>query len=191
MLRERIPTHNAGYRRRRYANSAPTRFALGAEFVRPWVDKTKRTPQGCPLVHTAYAVYCQLGDFGTDLERPSKLDVSDNPSGKLVGEFALPYEVSTGDGRAMFRTPRLAFGDGERVRSTTGHQKSTIRIGWCFFGDSWENRTPVSALRGPCLSRLTNEPCCNCLIILSHNFAFVNRFLQSFLFIIDFARFLW
>ena len=27
------------------------------------------------------------------------------------------------------------------------------------FGDSWENRTPVSALRGPCLSRLTKEPC--------------------------------
>ena len=27
-----------------------------------------------------------------------------------------------------------------------------------FFGDPWENRTPVSALRGPCLSRLTNGP---------------------------------
>ena len=26
------------------------------------------------------------------------------------------------------------------------------------FGDPWENRTPVSALRGPCLSRLTNGP---------------------------------
>ena len=26
------------------------------------------------------------------------------------------------------------------------------------FGDSWQNRTAVLALRGPCLSRLTNEP---------------------------------
>ena len=40
------------------------------------------------LVHTAEAVYCQLGDIGIGLERPSKLDESINPSGKLVGEFA-------------------------------------------------------------------------------------------------------
>ena len=27
-----------------------------------------------------------------------------------------------------------------------------------FFGDPWENRTPVTAVKGRCLSRLTNGP---------------------------------
>ena len=42
-----------------------------------------------------------------------------------------------------------------------GHQKKYRHSLWSaytFSGDSWENRTPVSALRGPCLSRLTNGP---------------------------------
>ena len=46
------------------------------------------------------------------------------------------------------------------VCSTMGQhrtKKAPIK-GASFCGDSWENRTPVSALRGPCLSRLTNEP---------------------------------
>ena len=42
-----------------------------------------------------------------------------------------------------------------RITKTKGHPQG---VSFCF-GDSWENRTPVSALRGPCLSRLTNEPC--------------------------------
>ena len=41
------------------------------------------------MVHTARAVYCQLGDNGIGLERPSKLDKSNNPSGKLVREIAI------------------------------------------------------------------------------------------------------
>ena len=46
----------------------------------------------------------------------------------------------------------------------TGHQneKNTTLNGWCRSGDPWENRTPVSALRGPCLSRLTNGPSLDC-----------------------------
>ena len=40
-------------------------------------------------MHTARAVYCQLGDIRKDFVRPSKLDVSDNPSGKPVREFAI------------------------------------------------------------------------------------------------------
>ena len=43
-------------------------------------------------VHTARAVYCQIGDIRKDFVRPSKLDVSDNPSGKLVGELAAKGE---------------------------------------------------------------------------------------------------
>ena len=44
--------------------------------------------------------------------RPSKLDVSDNPSGKLVREFAPSCEVSAGDDVAMLRT----HAHGYRVR---------------------------------------------------------------------------
>ena len=59
-------------------------------------QKEKSTPKGATFVklqvHTAEAVYCQLGDIGRDLERPSKLDESINPSGKLVGEFAAKGE---------------------------------------------------------------------------------------------------
>ena len=38
------------------------------------------------------------------------------------------------------------------------NKKMDTENGVHFFGDPWENRTPVSALRGPCLSRLTNGP---------------------------------
>ena len=52
--------------------------------------------------------------------------------------------------------------------SERGSKKERHPYGMPFlFGDSWENRTPVSALRGPCLSRLTNEPSCDCPFILS------------------------
>ena len=47
------------------------------------------------MVHTARAVYCQLGDIRKDFVRPSKIDVSDNPSGKLVGELAAKGERAT------------------------------------------------------------------------------------------------
>ena len=32
------------------------------------------------------------------------------------------------------------------------------RIAVHFLGDPWENRTPVTAVKGRCLSRLTNGP---------------------------------
>ena len=49
---------------------------------------------------------------------------------------------------------------GAEFGSTLRVDKTKRTPSWCpfRFGDSWENRTPVSALRGPCLSRLTNEP---------------------------------
>ena len=46
-------------------------------------------------MYTAEAVYCQLGDISRDLVRPSKLDESKNPSGKLVGELAAKGETAT------------------------------------------------------------------------------------------------
>ena len=36
--------------------------------------------------------------------------------------------------------------------------KSTHLSVSAFFGDPWENRTPVTAVKGRCLSRLTNGP---------------------------------
>ena len=50
-------------------------------------------------------------------------------------------------------------------RVTTERKKHSIRSA-SFCGDPWENRTPVSALRGPCLSRLTNGPLFSRPIIL-------------------------
>ena len=49
------------------------------------------THYGVPVVtvHTARAVYCQLGEIRKNFVRPSKSDVSNNPSGKLVREFAI------------------------------------------------------------------------------------------------------
>ena len=43
------------------------------------------THYGVPtdMVHTARAVYCRLGDIRKGFVRPSKSDVSNNPSGKL------------------------------------------------------------------------------------------------------------
>ena len=55
------------------------------------------------LVHTAKAVYCQLGDIRKDFEKPSKSEERKTPSGKQVREFAPLYKVSTGDSGAMCR----------------------------------------------------------------------------------------
>ena len=40
----------------------------------------------------------------------------------------------------------------------TGYKKGTHSVVCSFFGDPWENRTPVTAVKGRCLSRLTNGP---------------------------------
>ena len=54
---------------------------------------------------------------------------------------------------------------GSRRRKATSHHKKAPRYGVPFYGDSWQNRTAVSALRGPCLSRLTNEPFFACKLL--------------------------
>ena len=44
---------------------------------------------------------------------------------------------------------------------STGHQrkeKHHPNLGGVFFGDAYGNRTHVTAVKGPCLSRLTNAP---------------------------------
>ena len=94
-----------------------------------------------------------------------------------------------GDAYTRLRVMPYAFGDSIQCASAlipcqacgldkkiTSEQKSSDVI---FFGDSWENRTPVSALRGPCLSRLTNEPYSRCLIIIQQKVLFVNSFFKK------------
>ena len=83
-----------------------------------------------------------------------------------------------GSGEAMLRTPiplrkslRKAF---DMTTSRHRIEKHHPKMGGVFYGDPWENRTPVSALRGPCLSRLTNEPYSYRFAIIQHFFAFVN-----------------
>ena len=91
--------------------------------------------------------------------------------------LTLSRRFATRSARQM-RTPRLAPLAAARAfvsHEPPQNEKST-HSGASFCGDSWENRTPVSALRGPCLSRLTNEPIINRLIILPQFFQFVNRF---------------
>ena len=44
----------------------------------------------------------------------------------------------------------------ERLRKVT--KKGIHLMVYAFFGDPWENRTPVTAVKGRCLSRLTNGP---------------------------------
>ena len=44
-----------------------------------------------------------------------------------------------------------------RSKSHEAHKKAP-HIGVPFYGDSWRNRTAVTAVKGPCLNLLTNEP---------------------------------
>lgn len=52
-------------------------------------ERDRHSQRSAYPVHTALAVYCPLGDISRSLEKPSKSDVSENPSGKLVREFAI------------------------------------------------------------------------------------------------------
>ena len=60
---------------------------------------------------------------------------------------------------AMLRTPqRFAYARVAERFSITGAKKERHLFVSLFFGDPWENRTPVTAVKGRCLSRLTNGP---------------------------------
>ncbi len=71
---------------------------------------------------------------------------------------------SRGDPRENVSPCRSSLCDSRR-RKATGHTKEHPMLGVLFCGDSWQNRTAVSALRGPCLSRLTNEPFFACKLL--------------------------
>ena len=74
-----------------------------------------------------------------------------------------------GSGGAMLRTPRVPFVQLNIIliafcthlvylRHELAKNKTTPNSVVLFFGDPWENRTPVTAVKGRCLSRLTNGP---------------------------------
>ena len=157
-----------------YANSAPLRFPCGAEFVRPWVAKTKRTPQRVSIlsffsVHTAAGGILPCEElrfvYKASPSHFANLPRAANSWENLPRLARLPTRKQRG--RDSNSAP-LRFSCGaEFVRPWVAKTKRTPqRVSFCF-GDSWENRTPVSALRGPCLSRLTNEPYLFCSIIVS------------------------
>ena len=49
-----------------------------------------------------------------------------------------------------------AFGAFDSLRGAKKEHLHDVQV--FFFGDPWENRTPVTAVKGRCLSRLTNGP---------------------------------
>ena len=54
---------------------------------------------------------------------------------------------------------RSRFARTSSIQTNRLPKKKTTPIGVVFFfGDPWENRTPVTAVKGRCLSRLTNGP---------------------------------
>ena len=130
-------------------------------------------PSLCPM--SAY-VRCALRAslccvrMAAEFVRPrvttTKKDTSNEVSwerNKKRGRIRLALQgFPRGNGESGIRTPmphRFA-----RVRSDSPHgvtkqqKKTPPKLVVFFVGDPWENRTPVSALRGPCLSRLTNGP---------------------------------
>ena len=81
------------------------------------------------------------------------------------------------DTKCVFDTNFYARGEFVRPR-VTKHKKDTP-LECLVLGDSWENRTPVSALRGPCLSRLTTEPFFNAWLFY-HSFSCLSSILLKY-----------
>ena len=100
--------------------------------------KSRTLPANYFQVHTAYAVYCEFGDFSSDFVRPYQLDQSLNPNRKQVREFAPPYKASDTEAAEQCFEPYSrvlsvttttivnnrpkAFRAREWVRKRTGHQ---------------------------------------------------------------------
>ena len=83
------------------------------------------------------------------------------------GKFAPSYKASAAEATEQcFDLPSRGAKLSGAVRFTpqvaNKTKKTPPRLVVFFVGDPWENRTPVSALRGPCLSRLTNGPSHDC-----------------------------
>ena len=77
--------------------------------------------------------------------------------------FALPsareqpllYGEDANSNNTVGEPPHCGVSYGPRVTNN----KSALRVQCAFvIGDPWENRTPVTAVKGRCLSRLTNGP---------------------------------
>ena len=88
---------------------------------------------------------------------------------RASGFLLVPYESELSTAYSQMRTPYIRMAN---IRAIPQHEvkKTGVPKYSCFFGDPWENRTPVSALRGPCLSRLTNGPFLSSVDSITHIF---------------------
>ena len=80
-----------------------------------------------------------------------------------IREFAPSDELPTGKDGAMFRTHILKICDfpgGFLFGAHHKHKKDTHQECPFCVGDPYGNRTHVTAVKGPCLNRLTNGPLC-------------------------------
>ena len=128
-----------------YANSA----TFVASFVRPRRhQKNKGHHFGCPGLGESASVRIISGLRSTAVQR---------------GTY--PH-TNAGYRQRRYANSATFVASFVRPRSHQKEQGTPEAVSLVLFGDSWENRTPVSALRGPCLSRLTNEPCFNRLAIV-------------------------
>ena len=95
-----------------------------------------------------------------------------------VREFAPPYKASDTEAADQFYEPdseNQRFSEWVRSRRSRNKKRQTplVECLSLFVGDPYGNRTHVSALRGPRLSRLTNGPFVGCPIIILPLYPFV------------------
>ncbi len=112
-------------------------------------------------------------------KRDIRMDI-ERPVGNLLRLTRLPPRKRRSNVSTSHPEEQSSREQFDSLHRSPTKQKTPPRLVVFFVGDPWENRTPVSALRGPCLSRLTNGPSHDCYDIILQNSKKVNTFLKSF-----------
>ena len=112
-------------------------------------------------------------------KRDIRMDI-ERPVGNLLRLTRLPPRKRRSNVSTSHPEEQSSREQFDSLHRSPTKQKTPPRLVVFFVGDPWENRTPVSALRGPCLSRLTNGPSRDCYDIILQNSKKVNTFLKSF-----------
>ena len=94
------------------------------------------------------------------LDRAGAKDVGGGGGGELRRlRWLLPRLACEGEQPSGSLRPSLPRGSAEYPPTTTkGRALARPFLETRWFGDPWGNRTPVTAVKGRCLSRLTNGP---------------------------------
>ena len=90
-------------------------------------------------------------------KRDIRMDI-ERPVGNLLRLTRLPPRKRRSNVSTSHPEEQSSREQFDSLHRSPTKQKTPPRLVVFFVGDPWENRTPVSALRGPCLSRLTNGP---------------------------------